>query len=199
MPCIGTLAPLFEKANVLYPDGSISELSLSQYKGKWIVLLFYPLDFTFVCPTEILAFSEMVQEFKSNQCEVIAISKDSVYTHLAWSKTSRKEGGIEGFQIPLVSDINKSISTAYGALNMDESYPLRSTFILDHTLTLRHWSTSDTAVGRSAKEVLRLIQAFQNVESTGQVCPEGWIKGDKMISPNPSDSKEYFKNSMEME
>eukprot|EP00731_Ephydatia_muelleri_P031923 Em0023g430a len=168
------------------------ELKLSDFKGKYLVFFFYPLDFTFVCPTELLAFSDRLDEFKALNTAVVACSVDSKYTHLAWLNTKRAEGGLEGLRIPLLADLTKQISKDYGVLLEDLGHTLRGLFIIDDRGILRQITMNDLPVGRSVDETLRLVQAFQYTDVKGEVCPAGWKPGEKAIIPDPVAKKEYF-------
>jgi len=165
-------------------------IKLSDYSGKWVVLFFYPLDFTFVCPTEIIEFSEKAKEFRKFNTEVIAASCDSKFSHLAWVNTPRKEGGLGKLDIPILADFNKTIAHNYGALFLDKGFPLRALYIIDPKGVVRQITLNDTPVGRNVSEVLRLVQAFQHVEKHGEVCPVNWKPGDDAI--NTGKAKEYF-------
>uniref|UniRef100_A0A8C0TLA1 Peroxiredoxin-2 n=1 Tax=Canis lupus familiaris TaxID=9615 RepID=A0A8C0TLA1_CANLF len=162
------------------------------HAGKYLVLFFYPLDFTFVCPTEIIAFSEHAEDFRKLGCEVLGVSVDSQFTHLAWINTPRKEGGLGPLNIPLVADVTRSLSEDYGVLKEDEGIAYRGLFIIDGKGVLRQITVNDLPVGRSVDEVLRLVQAFQYTDEHGEVCPAGWKPGSDTIKPNVDDSKEYF-------
>ncbi len=166
------------------------DLSLGQYKGKWLVLFFYPLDFTFVCPTEIIDFSERADEFKKLNAEVVGCSVDSEFTHLAWINTSRKEGGLGKLNYPLLSDINKNIAQDYGVLA--GGVALRGLFIINPKGQVVYEVVHDLAVGRNPDETLRVLAAFQQVEKTGEVCPSSWKPGAKTMKADPVGSKEYF-------
>lgn len=166
------------------------DLSLSQQKGKWVVLFFYPLDFTFVCPTEIIDFSERTEEFKKLNAEVIGCSVDSEYTHLAWINTPRKEGGLGEIKYPLLSDINKTIAQDYGVLA--GGVALRGLFIINPKGQVVYEVIHDLAVGRNPDETLRVLAAFQQVEKTGEVCPSSWKPGAKTMKADPVGAKEYF-------
>ncbi|XP_058793753.1 peroxiredoxin-2-like [Phymastichus coffea] len=175
--------------------GDFKDIKLSDYKGKYVVLFFYPLDFTFVCPTELLAFSEKVKDFEALNTQVIGVSIDSHFSHLAWINTPRKEGGLGGdLGYPLLSDLSKKISESYDVLIEDQGIALRGLFIIDKEGILRQITVNDLPVGRSVDETLRLIKAFQFVEKHGEVCPANWQPEAKTIKPNPKDSKEYFKS-----
>lgn len=187
---IGKTAPDF-KANALV-NGEIKEgVSLSDFDGKWKVLYFYPLDFTFVCPTEITAFDAHLDKFKEVNCEVIGCSVDSEFSHLAWSEKSPSEGGIGQIRYPILADITKQIARDYGVLH-DESVALRGTFILDDKNVVQHCSINNLSVGRNVEEVHRLVEAYQYTEKNGEVCPANWSKGGDTMKPDPKGSKEYF-------
>merc|ERR1711915_800842 len=178
-------APAFKAQGVV--GGQFKEVSLADYQGKYVVVYFYPLDFTFVCPTEIIAFSDRISEFKDINCEVIGISTDSHFSHLAWINQPRKQGGLGGLNYPLVSDFNKSISKDYGVLIEEAGIALRGLFIIDPTGVVRQMSINDLPVGRSVDETLRLIKAFQFVEQHGEVCPNGpqTVQQSNQILPGP--------------
>lgn len=183
-------APEFSASAVV--DGEFKEVKLSQYRGKYVVLFFYPLDFTFVCPTEIIAFSDRVEEFRSINCEVLAASTDSVFSHLAWVNTPRKQGGLGSMNIPLIEDKTHAISKMYGCLKEEEGIAFRGLFIIDDKGNLRQITINDLPVGRSVDETLRLVQAFQFTDKHGEVCPAGWKPGAATIKPGVSESKDYF-------
>ena len=187
---VGKQAPEFNAQAVV--NGDIKEVSLSDYKGKWKVLFFYPLDFTFVCPTEITAFSDNIEKFRKLGCEVIGCSVDSEHSHLAWTKMSRNEGGIGKINYPILSDITKDISRDYGVL-MDEAVALRGTFIIDENDVVQHCSMNNMPVGRNVEEVYRLVEGYQYVQQhSGEVCPAGWTSGASTMKEDPEGSKEYF-------
>merc|ERR1712086_191866 len=178
-------APDFSKVNAVV-DKKFVHVSLDDYKGKYLVLLFYPFDFTYVCPTELIAFSDRVKEFKELDAEVVGVSTDSHFTHLAWINTPRTEGGLGNMDYPLPADISKDMSRSYNVLvdnKDDELYgaALRGLFIIDGKGTLRMMQMNDAAVGRSVDETIRLIQAFQHSDEHGEVCPAGWKPGSKTI------------------
>ena len=189
-PEIGKPAPEFSGVAVI--DGAFKDVKLSDYKGKYVVLFFYPLDFTFVCPTEIIAFSERAAEFNAINTEVIAASTDSHFSHLAWTNLSRKEGGLGQMKIPLLSDKNTKISRTYGVYRESDGITLRGLFIIDDKGILRQITINDLPVGRSVDEILRLVKAFQFTDQHGEVCPANWKPGSDTIKPNPKDSKEFF-------
>lgn len=190
MPQVTGPAPDF-KATALMPDKSFQEISLSNYKDKWVVLFFYPLDFTFVCPTEIIAFSEAADEFEKIGAQVIGCSVDSQFTHLAWVNTPRNDGGLGDMKIPLLADLSKDIARSYDCL-LDAGIALRGLYIIDPAGNIRHSTINDLPVGRNVDEALRVIQAFQYVETHGEVCPAGWNPGDDTMKPDTDGSKEYF-------
>ncbi|KAI9278422.1 thioredoxin-like protein [Phascolomyces articulosus] len=173
-------------------DGQFKDLSLNDYKGKFLVMVFYPADFTFVCPTELLAFSDRIEDFKKLGAEVVGISVDNIHSHLAWTNVPRKHGGLGDIKIPLVSDLKKELSTDYGVLIPEEGLALRGLFVIDPKQKLRVAHIHDLPIGRSVDETLRVIEAIQFTDEHGEVCPANWKKGDKTIKPNPKDSQEYF-------
>ncbi|XP_072767030.1 peroxiredoxin 2 isoform X1 [Anoplolepis gracilipes] len=185
-------APAFSGTAVV--NGQFKEIKLSDYKGKYVVLFFYPLDFTFVCPTEIIAFSDRVKEFNDINCEVIAASTDSHFSHLAWVNTPRKQGGLGEMNIALLADKSSKIARSYGVLDEDTGIPFRGLFIIDDKQNLRQITVNDLPVGRSVDETLRLVQAFQYTDKHGEVCPAGWKPGKKAMKPDVVGSKEYFKD-----
>lgn len=176
-------------------DGEFVQTNLSDYKGKYVVLFFYPLDWTFVCPTEIIAFSERIAEFEELDVQVLGVSVDSHFSHLHWINTPRKQGGLGGLKYPLVSDVTKSISKDYGVLIEEgdgAGVALRGLFIINPEGVLRQITVNDLPVGRSIDETLRLIKAFKFTDEHGEVCPANWTPGADTIKPNPKESQEYF-------
>ncbi|KAI5719723.1 peroxiredoxin 1 [Diaphorina citri] len=190
-PALEKPAPEFEGQAVV--NGQFKNIKLSQYKGQYVVLFFYPLDFTFVCPTEIIAFSDRAEEFKKINTQVIACSTDSHFSHLAWCNIPRNKGGLGDMAIPILSDKSMSIARSYGVLNEETGIPYRGLFIIDDKQNLRQITINDLPVGRSVDETLRLVQAFQFVAEHGEVCPAGWKPGSKTMKADPSGSQEYFK------
>ncbi len=187
---VGQAAPDFTATAVV--DQEFKTLKLSDYRGKYVVLFFYPLDFTFVCPTEITAFSDRYEEFKSLNTEVLGVSVDSEFSHLAWIQTDRKAGGVGDLNYPLVSDIKKEIGSAYNVLTED-GIALRGLFLIDKDGTIQHATINNLAFGRSVDETLRTLQAIQHVQShPDEVCPAGWQPGDKTMNPDPVKSKDFF-------
>lgn len=183
-------APEFT-AQAVMEDGSIKEINLEDYKGKYLVLFFYPLDFTFVCPTEIIALSDRVEEFRTRGAEVLGVSVDSPYSHLAWRNTPRKKGGIGEIDYPLISDLDKTISRKYGVLVEKPGVALRGLFIMDKEGIIRHITINDLPLGRNVDEVLRVIDAIQFNEQHGEVCPANWHKGEEGMKPDQEGLEEY--------
>ncbi|UYV70606.1 PRDX1 [Cordylochernes scorpioides] len=178
-------------------NGSFKEIKLADYKGKYLVLFFYPLDFTFVCPTEIISFSDRVEEFQKIGCEVVACSTDSHFSHLAWINTPRKDGGLGKMNIPLLADKSGQIAKDYGVMKEDDGIAFRGLFIVDSKGILRQVTINDLPVGRSVDETLRLVQAFQFTDQHGEVCPANWRPGKETMVPDPTKSKDYFKSQNE--
>jgi peroxiredoxin (alkyl hydroperoxide reductase subunit C) len=183
-------APDFKAEAVL--NGDFQEVSLANFKGKWTVLFFYPLDFTFVCPTEIIAFNDKVEDFRKLNAEVVGVSVDSKFTHLAWLNTPRSEGGLGQLDFPLVSDLNKSISRDYGVLLEGAGIALRGVFIIDPEGKVAYQLVHDLGIGRNVDEIVRVLQALQTVRETGEVCPANWTSGSDTMAPDPNGSKTYF-------
>ena len=169
---LGKKAPYF-KADATLPNGDFKTLTLDDYKGKWLVLFFYPLDFTFVCPTEIRSFSESYNKFKEIGCEVVGCSIDSKFSHKAWM-----ESDLKGLQIPLIGDVTKEVSRAYGVLNYEAGVAFRGTFVIDPEGTVKSYNVNDLGIGRSVDETLRTVQAAQ----TGKLTPCNWKPGDKTLN-----------------
>lgn len=179
---VGRAAPLFKGTAYDPHSNGFKEINLGDFKGKWLLLFFYPLDFTFVCPTEIIEFSNKAKQFREINCEVVGCSIDSHFSHAEYSRKSRAEGGLGKIDIPLLSDVNKKIGDAYGVLN-DAGISYRGSFIIDEQQTVRHLSVNDLPVGRNVDEYLRLVKAFQHVDKYGEVCPSSWKPGDRTMSP----------------
>lgn len=185
-------APDFKAEALVGED--FKTVSLSQYKGKkWVCLFFYPLDFTFVCPTEITAFDAAYKQFQEAGCEVLGCSVDSKFSHLAWARTERKQGGIGKLQFPLIADIDKKIGRDYGVL-LDAGMTLRGLFLINPDGVVQYQLVHDLGIGRNVDEVLRVLQALQEVSRTGEVCPANWTPGKKTMKPDPNKSKEYFQS-----
>jgi peroxiredoxin (alkyl hydroperoxide reductase subunit C) len=192
LPLVGNLAPDFEAEAVF--DQEFIKVKLSDYIGKkYVILFFYPLDFTFVCPTEITAFSDRFGEFEKLNTEILGVSIDSVFSHLAWVQTDRKSGGLGDLKYPLVSDVTKSIAKSFNVLIPDQGIALRGLFIIDKEGIIQHSTINNLAIGRSVDETMRTLQALQYVqENPDEVCPAGWKPGEKSMKPDPKLSKEYF-------
>lgn len=184
-------APDFTAEAVLSDNTIVNDFKLSNYKGKYVILLFYPLDFTFVCPTEILAFNEKLEEFKSRDTEVIGISVDSVYSHLAWKKTPVDEGGIGNIGFTLVSDLKKEIATNYGVL-IDGEIALRALFMIDKKGIIRHCIINDTPFGRSVNEAIRMIDALRHYDKYGKLCPANWEEGKESMEGSTDGVIDYL-------
>jgi len=183
-------APDF-KAKAVMPDNSIVEIALSDYRDRYVVLFFYPLDFTFVCPTEIIAFDESFDQFRKKNAQLIGVSIDSEYTHLAWKNLSPSEGGIGAIRYPLVSDLNKEIARSYGVLT-EEGVALRGLFIIDKEGIVRHELINDLGLGRSVTEAFRILDALKHYEDFGEVCPANWEYGEKAVVPTSAGIAEYL-------
>ena len=178
-------------AQAVMPDNSFAELKLSSYRGKYVILFFYPLDFTFVCPSEIIAFDKAVDSFRKKNAEVIGVSVDSHFTHLAWKNTPPAEGGIGKVSYPLVADLNKNISRDYGVLS-DDSVALRGLFLIDREGIIRHAVINDLSLGRNVDEALRMLDALRFTEEHGEVCPANWREGDEAMKPTAEGVAEYL-------
>jgi peroxiredoxin 2/4 len=180
---VGKAAPQFTTKAVV--DQTVLEgFSLQDFRGENIVLFFYPLDFTFVCPTELHAFQEKLEEFEKRNTKVIGCSIDSVYSHCAWLRTPKLLGGIEGIKYPIISDINKSIAKSYGVLNEEEGVAFRGLFLIDKKGVVRHQLVNDLPLGRSVDEAIRMVDALNFFEQNGEVCPANWRKGEKSMTPS---------------
>jgi peroxiredoxin (alkyl hydroperoxide reductase subunit C) len=191
VPLVATEAPDFT-ATAVMPDNSFNnEFSLSDYRGKYVVLFFYPLDFTFVCPSEIIAFDRKLEEFKSRGVEVIGVSTDSHFSHWAWKNTPAEHGGIGNIQFPLVADFQKVISQDYGVL-LDGGMALRGTFLIDKEGVIQHSTVNALGLGRNIDEMIRLIDALQHLEQHGEVCPANWNKGDDAMTPTAEGVAKYL-------
>jgi peroxiredoxin (alkyl hydroperoxide reductase subunit C) len=187
-------APEFT-AQAVMPDNSIKELSLKSYKGKYVLMFFYPLDFTFVCPSEIIAFDRALDEFKKRECEVLGVSVDSQFSHYAWKNTTIQNGGIGNIHFPLIADLDKSISEAYDVL-LPDGISLRGLFLIDREGIVRHQLVNDLPLGRSVDEAIRILDALQFTEKYGEVCPANWKPGEEAMKPTAEGVAEYLsKNS----
>jgi peroxiredoxin (alkyl hydroperoxide reductase subunit C) len=184
-------APEFT-ATAVMPDNSFNEnFSLEDYRGKYVILFFYPLDFTFVCPSEILAFDRALDRFKAKNCEVIGVSVDSQFSHWAWKNTPLDQGGIGNIQYPLVADLNKEISREYGVL-LPDGIALRGTFLIDREGVVRHAVVNDLPLGRNIEETLRMVDSLQFFEEHGDVCPANWKEGEEAMKPTAEGVASYM-------
>ena len=183
-------APEF-KATAVMANGEFKEVSLSDYKGKHVLLYFYPLDFTFVCPSEILAFNSKVAEFKERGVELLGCSIDSHFSHFAWRNTPVEKGGIGEIDYPLIADVTKNIARDYGVL-FDESVALRGLFLIDKEGIVRHSTINDLPLGRNVDEALRVVDALQYTEEHGEVCPANWKKGEEAMTPTADGVASYL-------
>lgn len=187
---VGKEAPAF-KAQAVMPNGSFQEISLSDYRGKYVVLFFYPLDFTFVCPTEIIAFSEAAAEFEKLGVQLLGCSVDSHFSHLAWREKPRKQGGLGEIAYPLIADLDKQIAQAYDVL-LPAGIALRGLFLIDKNGVVRHQVVNDLPLGRSVAEAQRMVRALQFFEKNGEVCPANWDEGKASMKADPKGSQEFF-------
>jgi len=183
-------APNF-KAQAVLENNAIEEIELGSYRGKYVVLFFYPLDFTFVCPSEIIAFDKKLDKFREKNAEVIGVSVDSQYTHFAWKSTPVEKGGIGPVRYPLVADLDKNIARSYGVL-LDESVALRGLFLIDKEGVVRHELVNDLPLGRNVDEALRMLDALQFVEEHGEVCPANWTQGEDGMKPDAEGVADYL-------
>ena len=192
MSLIAKPAPDFTAPAVLGDNSIEPEFSLSALKGKNVVLFFYPLDFTFVCPTEILAFDRKLDEFKERGVEVVGVSVDSHFTHLAWKNTPVEKGGIGSIRYPLVADLTKQISRDYGVLLEEAGVALRGTFLIDREGVVRHSVVNDLGLGRNIDEALRMVDALRHHEEHGEVCPANWTDGEDAMTPTSEGVAKYL-------
>ena len=183
-------APDFKAEAVV--DGQFTQVQLSDYKGKYVVLFFYPLDFTFVCPTELHAFQEKYAAFQALGVELIGVSVDSQFSHFAWVNTPKAKGGIEGVKYPLVADLTKQISKDYDVLLEDAGVALRGLFLIDKEGIVQHQVVNNLPLGRSVDEALRLVETLKFTEEYGEVCPANWQKGDKDMKPDQDGLETFF-------
>lgn len=190
LPTIGQPAPFFKGTAVV--DGAFEEISLDQYKGKYLLIAAYPMDFTFVCPTEIIAYSEAIEKFRERGAEVLLWSTDSEYSHLAFINTPRKNGGLGELKVPLLADPSHKMSRDYGVLIEDAGVCLRGAFLIDPQGVLRQITVNDLPVGRSVDEALRLLDAFQFTDKYGEVCPANWNKETNNSTIDTKNPEKYF-------
>lgn len=190
MPLVQKQAPDFTAEAVL-PNGEFSNISLSQYRGQYVVLFFYPFDFTFVCPTEIIAFSNRIAEFEKRGVQVLGCSIDSAFVHHKYRETKVEDGGIGAIKYPLIADVTKDIAKAYDVL-LDGGMALRGTFLIDKNGLVRHATINDLPLGRNIDETLRLVDALQFTEEHGEVCPAGWQKDRVAMTPDAAGVAKYL-------
>ena len=179
-------------AQAVMPDNSFAEVKLSSYRGKYVVLFFYPLDFTFVCPSEIIAFDAALARFEKKNAQVLGCSVDSHFTHLAWKNTPRKQGGIGPIKYPLVSDLTKQIASDFGVLLEQGGVALRGLFLIDRKGVVRHALINDLPLGRSVDEALRVLDALRFHEEHGDVCPANWHEGEEAMKPTAEGVASYL-------
>ena len=184
-------APDFTATAVMGDNSFKEDFKLSDFQGKYVILFFYPLDFTFVCPSEIIAFDKALAKFQEKNCEVIGVSIDSQFTHWAWKNTPVNDGGIGNIQYPLVADLDKKISRQYGVL-LDMGVALRGTFLIDKEGVIRHAVINDLPLGRSIDEALRMVDALEFHESHGDVCPANWKAGEEAMTPTAEGVADYL-------
>ena len=202
---VGKKAPGFTAAAVLNGNDIVEDFTLEQFKGKYVVLFFYPKDFTFVCPTELYAFQERLEDFKSRNVEVIAVSTDTEQSHWGWLQLAKDKGGIQGITYPLVADTNKTISTNYDVLAGDwdfneegemiaegELIAYRGLFLIDREGVVRHQLVNDLPLGRNVEEAIRMVDALQFLEENGEVCPANWHKGEEGLKATHEGIAEYL-------
>lgn len=189
---VGNPTPEFQ-LHAVVNGGEFTEISSDSLKGKWTVLLFYPLDFTFVCPTEILAYDDAQGKLSGLNAQVLGISVDSHFSHRVWVKTPRSEGGLEGVTLPLLADPGGIVARAFGVLN-DEGVALRGLFLIDPEGVIQHATINNLPVGRNVNETFRIIEAFQFNAEHGDVCPANWTKDAKAMSPTDEGLRDYFKS-----
>jgi peroxiredoxin 2/4 len=189
---VGNQAPEFDVKAVINGGEVVDSYSLSALKGKYVVLFFYPLDFTFVCPTELHAFQAKLADFESKNVQLVGCSVDSCFSHAAWLNTPKKQGGIQGVTYPILSDFNKTISRDYDVLNEALGAAYRGLFLIDKDGVVRHQLVNDLPLGRNVDEALRLVDALQFTEKHGEVCPANWQEGDDGMKTNKAGLETYF-------
>ena len=190
MSLVATLAPDFT-AKAVMPDNCIEDFTLSSLRGKYVVLFFYPMDFTFVCPTELVAFDNSIEKFRALNTELVSVSVDSEYSHYAWKTTERSKGGVGKLRYPMVSDFTKEISRNYGIL-LNNSVALRGLFLIDREGVVRHETVNALPLGRNVEEVLRMVKALQFTEKYGEVCPANWQDGSEGLKPTAVGVADYL-------
>jgi len=191
MVLIGKKAPAIKSQAVT--GELISDFDLSHYLGKYVVLFFYPLDFTFVCPTELHAFQERLKDFEHRGAALVGCSIDSCFSHAAWLRTPKSTGGIQGISYPIISDIHKTVARNYDVLKEDEGIAYRGLFLIDREGIVRHQLVNDLPLGRSVDEVLRIVDALIFHEKHGEVCPANWKSGSKSMKPTEQGLAEFFR------
>jgi peroxiredoxin (alkyl hydroperoxide reductase subunit C) len=188
---VGKKAPHFS-AQAVVEGQIVSDFSLTQFLGKNVILFFYPLDFTFVCPTELHAFQERLEEFEKRNAQLIGCSVDSAYAHMAWLATPKSKGGIQGIDFPLISDINKTIARDYGVLLEKDGIAYRGLFLIDSEGIVRHQVVNDLPIGRSIDDALRMLDAWNFYKKNGDVCPANWHQGDRSMKPTQEGLERYY-------
>ncbi|MGE4169515.1 MAG: peroxiredoxin [Candidatus Margulisiibacteriota bacterium] len=191
---VGKQAPDFKAKAVINGGQIVDDFSLSQFKGNYVVFFFYPLDFTFVCPTELHAFQDRLAEFEARNVKVVGCSVDSWYSHAAWLATPKNRGGIQGVTYPIVSDFQKTISQDYDVLVDGMGAAYRGLFLIDQNGVVRHQVVNDLPLGRSVDETLRMVDALQYFEKNGEVCPANWKEGDKALKATREGVETFFSN-----
>ena len=204
---VGRKAPGFSASAVINGNDIVENFTLEQFKGKYVILFFYPKDFTFVCPTELYAFQEKLEEFKSRNVEVIGVSTDTEQSHWGWLNMEKNAGGIKGITYPLVADTNKTISTNYDVLAGDWDYneegemtatgeliAYRGLFLIDKEGVVRHQLVNDLPLGRNVNEAMRMVDALQHLEEHGEVCPANWVKGADAMTATHEGVADYLSN-----
>jgi len=192
MSLVGHQAPDFQATAVLGDGQFKDDFKLNDFRGKTVVLFFYPLDFTFVCPTEIIEFDRKLAEFKKRGCEVVGVSVDSQFSHWAWRETPRNRGGIGPIRYPLVADLSKTIARDYGVLTPDGTVAYRGTFLIDRAGVVRHAVVNDLPLGRNIDEALRMVDALHHFEEHGEVCPAGWVEGKEAMQATHEGVSDYL-------
>lgn len=190
MLSVGKKAPNINCDAVI--DGIVKSFNLSTIHNKYKILFFYPLDFTFVCPTELHALQDRLADFTLRNVEVFAVSVDSVYSHMAWLDVPRSKGGIAGVSYPMLGDITKNIAREYGVLNEELGVALRGVFLLDKDNVVQYAAVNNLALGRNISELVRVVDALVHVQKVGEVCPANWEPAHKAMKPNAEGLKEYF-------
>lgn len=178
-------------ADAVYADMSIAPFTLSKLRGQYVVLFFYPLDFTFVCPSEIIAFDRRLEEFKKRNCEVVSVSIDSQFSHFAWKSTAPKQGGIGNVRFPMVADLTKEIARSYDVL-VNDAIAVRGLFLIDKAGIIQHATINNLSIGRNVDEVIRVLDALQFTEKYGDVCPANWHPGEEAMKPSAAGTAEYL-------